>query len=113
MRLMDKAQGREPIASLETLRGLLLKSAQESSVDAVLRTVVQSLAELAEAAVAGGEASETLQSLKRRLETECGDSQEAVPQLPSFGEIIGQSAAVRSLAEQIELVAPTDASVSE
>jgi len=111
MRLMHEARGHEPIVALETLRGLLLKTAQESSVDAVLRTVVHTLADLADAAVAGGYTSETLQSLKRRLESACDDSQDAASQLPSFGEIIGQSAAARSLAEQIELVAPTDASV--
>jgi len=111
MRVMHETPGRESIVSPETLRGLLLTMAQEASVDAVLRTVVHTLTDLAEAAAPGGHAAEQLRALKKRLEGEGEDSREAAAEPPSFGEIIGQSAAVRSLAEQVELVAPTDASV--
>lgn len=108
---MHEAQGHDPIVSFETLRGLLRKTAQESSVDAVLRTVLHTLADLADGAVPGGHASEAFESLQKRVEAAGDDSCEGPPQLPAFGEIIGRSAAVRSLAEKIELVAPTDASV--
>ncbi len=108
---MDETQGHDPIVSIETLRGLLRKTAQESSVDAVLRTVIHTLADLADAAVTSGHGSEALESLRKRLDSAGNGPCEGPPPLPAFGEIIGQSAAVRSLAEKIELVAPTDASV--
>ncbi len=52
-----------------------------------------------------------VEDLKNQLQAENSYLREEVLEAQSFGDIVGQSPAVRSLLEQIDLVAPTDASV--
>ena len=52
-----------------------------------------------------------IQSLRTQLELENAYLREEVSDARAFGEIVGQSTALRSITQQIELVAPTDASV--
>jgi DNA-binding NtrC family response regulator len=63
------------------------------------------------AAIANARAFEEIQRLKAQLELQNAYLQEEVVEAKAFGELVGQSAALRQLASQIDLVAPTDASV--
>lgn len=63
------------------------------------------------AAVANARAFEEIQRLKRQLELQNAYLQEEVIQARAFGDLVGQSAALRQIISQIDLVAPTDASV--
>ncbi|MCL4179653.1 MAG: sigma 54-interacting transcriptional regulator [Verrucomicrobia bacterium] len=63
------------------------------------------------AAIANARAFEEIQRLKAQLELQNAYLQEEVVEAKAFGELIGQSAALGQLASQIDLVAPTDASV--
>jgi transcriptional regulator with GAF, ATPase, and Fis domain len=69
------------------------------------------IADHAAAAVVNARAFEEVERLKRKLELENAYLREEVEEAESFGSIVGQSAATRGLLRQIELVAPTDASV--
>jgi transcriptional regulator with GAF, ATPase, and Fis domain len=56
-------------------------------------------------------AFEQIEQLKAQLELENTFLQEEVLEAKAFGDIIGQSAAVKQLLRQVEMVAPTDATV--
>lgn len=60
-------------------------------------------------AIANARAFEEIQHLKAQLELENTFLKEEVLEAQNFGEIVGQSPAIANLVEQIELVAPTDA----
>jgi transcriptional regulator with GAF, ATPase, and Fis domain len=62
-------------------------------------------------AVANARAFEEIQRLKAQLEQQNAYLQEEVVEAKAFGDLIGQSAALRQVVSQIDLVAPTDASV--
>ncbi|HEY4310656.1 MAG TPA: sigma 54-interacting transcriptional regulator [Pirellulales bacterium] len=62
-------------------------------------------------AIANARAFQEIESLRRRLELENRYLREEIDELHSFGSIIGDSAALAKILEQIELVAPTRASV--
>jgi transcriptional regulator with GAF, ATPase, and Fis domain len=63
------------------------------------------------AAVANARAFNEIARLKAQLELQNSYLQEEVIEAKAFGDIIGESAALRQIANQIDLVAPTDASV--
>jgi transcriptional regulator with GAF, ATPase, and Fis domain len=63
------------------------------------------------AAIANARAFEEIQRLKAQLEQQNTYLQEEVVEAKAFGELVGQSAALRQIISQIDLVAPTDASV--
>ncbi len=63
------------------------------------------------AAVANARAFEEIQRLKAQLELQNTYLQEEVIEAKAFGELVGQSAALRQIISQIDLVAPTEASV--
>jgi transcriptional regulator with GAF, ATPase, and Fis domain len=69
------------------------------------------IADLVAASLANARAFEEIQSLRTQLELENAYLREEVSDARAFGEIVGQSPALRSITQQIELVAPTDASV--
>ena len=69
------------------------------------------IADLTAASIANARAFEEIQSLRIQLELENAYLREEVSDARAFGEIVGQSPALRSITQQIELVAPTDASV--
>lgn len=63
------------------------------------------------AAVANARAFEEIQRLNSQLEQQNAYLQEEVVEARAFGDLVGQSAALRQIVSQIDLVAPTDASV--
>jgi len=63
------------------------------------------------AAIANARAFEEIQRLKAQLELQNAYLQEEVVEAKAFGVLVGQSAALRQIISQIDLVAPTDASV--
>jgi len=69
------------------------------------------IADHAAAAIANARAFEQIETLKRQLELERDYLREEVREAQEFGDIIGDSAALRNVLQQVELVAPTDASV--
>jgi len=62
-------------------------------------------------AIANVRAFEEIQRLKAQLEQQNAYLQEEVVEAKAFGNLVGQSAALRQVVSQIDLVAPTDASV--
>ncbi|MDB6067904.1 MAG: fhlA 3 [Pedosphaera sp.] len=62
-------------------------------------------------AIVNARAFEQIQCLKGQLELENAYLQEEVVEARAFGDLVGQSAALRQTISQIDLVAPTDASV--
>ena len=63
------------------------------------------------AAIANARAFEEIQKLKAELEQQNAYLKEEVIEAKAFGELVGQSAALRQISSQIDLVASTDASV--
>jgi transcriptional regulator with GAF, ATPase, and Fis domain len=62
-------------------------------------------------ALANVRAFEEIQRLKSQLEQQNAYLQEEVVEAKAFGALVGQSAALRQIVSQIDLVAPTEASV--
>jgi transcriptional regulator with GAF, ATPase, and Fis domain len=62
-------------------------------------------------AIANARAFEEITELRRRLQIERDYLREEVKEALAFGEIVGQSTALRSVLEQVEMVAPTNATV--
>jgi transcriptional regulator with GAF, ATPase, and Fis domain len=63
------------------------------------------------AAIAHARAFDEIQRLKAQLEMRNTYLQEEVVEAKAFGDLVGQSAALRQIVSQIELVAPTEVSV--
>ena len=63
------------------------------------------------AAIANARAFEEIQRLKTQLEQQNAYLQEEVVEARAFGDLVGESAALRQVISQIDLVAPTEASV--
>jgi len=63
------------------------------------------------AIIANAHAFEEIQRLKAQLEQQNSYLQEEVVEAKAFGDLVGQSAALRQIISQIDLVAATDASV--
>jgi transcriptional regulator with GAF, ATPase, and Fis domain len=63
------------------------------------------------AAIANARAFEEIQRLRAQLKQQNTYLQEEVVEAKAFGDLVGQSAALRQIISQIDLVAPTDASV--
>lgn len=63
------------------------------------------------AAIANARAFEEIQKLKGELERQNAYLKEEIIEAKALGELIGQSAALHQISGQIDLVAPTDASV--
>ena len=72
---------------------------------------LQMIADHAATALANARAWEEIEGLKQRLELENAYLQEEIRSGDAFGEIIGKSQPLQTLAQQISLVAPTDAAV--
>jgi transcriptional regulator with GAF, ATPase, and Fis domain len=68
-------------------------------------------ADHAAVALANARAFEEIARLREQLELENAYLQEEVTVALAFGDIVGQSSAIHKVLEQVELVAPTDASV--
>jgi transcriptional regulator with GAF, ATPase, and Fis domain len=63
------------------------------------------------AGIANARAFEEIERLKSRVEQQNAYLQEEVIEAKAFGDLVGQSAALRQVVSQIDLVAPTEASV--
>ena len=63
------------------------------------------------AAIANGRAFEEIQRLRAQLELQNAYLQEEVIEAKAFGDLVGQSSALHQIISQIDLVAPTEASV--
>jgi len=63
------------------------------------------------AAIANARAFDEIQRLKGQLELQNTYLQEAVVEAKAFGDLVGQSAALKYIVGQIDVVAPTEASV--
>ncbi len=69
------------------------------------------IADHAATAIVNARAFEKIQRLQEQLELECSYLREEVQEARAFGDIVGQSDALQSVLEQVDLVAPTDANV--
>lgn len=87
--------------------GLFARNKPGSLCFAWLRMIADHLA----AAIANARAVDEIGALKRQLEQENAYLRDEVQQTAVFGDLIGQSPALQSIARQIELVAPTDSAV--
>lgn len=63
------------------------------------------------AAMANARAFEEIQHLKAQLELQNAYLQEAVVEAKAFGDLVGQSSVLKNVVSQIDVVAPTEASV--
>jgi transcriptional regulator with GAF, ATPase, and Fis domain len=72
---------------------------------------LRAFADHAAVSIANARAFEELQDLRRKLELENAYLQEEVRESLQYRGIVGQSAALMRILDQVELVAPTDASV--
>ncbi|MGO8674842.1 MAG: sigma 54-interacting transcriptional regulator [Limisphaerales bacterium] len=72
---------------------------------------VQIFADHIGAAIANARAFEEIRRLKAQLEQRNSYLQEEVVEAKAFGDLVGQSAALRQIISQIDLVAPTETSV--
>ena len=69
------------------------------------------IADHAATAIVNARAFEKIQRLQEQLTLECSYLREEVAEARAFGDIVGESDALRSVLNQIELVAPTDTNV--
>jgi transcriptional regulator with GAF, ATPase, and Fis domain len=72
---------------------------------------LRAIADGAAAAIATARAFERIEDLTRRLERENEYLREEVTRAGAFGELVGRGPALEAVARQIDLVAPTDATV--
>jgi len=87
--------------------GVFSRAALEDQEMAWLRM----FADHAAVAIANARAFDEIERLRERLEHENNYLREEVRDARTFGEIVGQSPALRKVLEQVKLVGPTDASV--
>lgn len=102
--------GGQPLISRGEVLGVLAIFSRVEIMPACLDWL-RMMADHLAAALANANAWEEVESLKRRLEMENAYLQEEVRKGESFGEMIGQSAALQTVARQIEMVAGTDSTV--
>ena len=74
-------------------------------------TWMRMIADHAASAIANARAFEKIAQLKEQLELERDYLRDEVLEAHAFGDIVGQSPSLKNVLQQIELVAPTDASV--
>lgn len=74
-------------------------------------TWLRMIADHAAAAIANARAFEEIEQLKGQLELERDYLRDELLEASEYGDIVGQSPSLRNVLQQIDLVAPTDASV--
>lgn len=72
---------------------------------------IRMIADHAAAAIVNARAFEEIEHLKGQLELETTFLREEIHEVSAFGDFVGQSAALKNVLKQVELVAPTDANV--
>ena len=80
-------------------------------LDGELLIWLRMIADHTAAAIANARAFEEIERLRARLELENVYLRDEVKAASSFGDIVGNSPALRAVLEQVELVGPTDANV--
>ena len=72
---------------------------------------LRGFADHAAVAISNARAFEEIQELRRQLELENAYLRDAVDNEGTFGDVVGQSAQIKIIQDQVQLVAPTDAAV--
>ena len=99
-----------PIVFKDETLGLIAGFARENPADEAMPWS-RIFANHIGAAIVNARAFQEIQRLKAQLELQNTYLQEEVVEAKAFGDLIGQSDALRQIASQIDLVAPTDAAV--
>ena len=99
-----------PITFNGEILGAIVSATREAFQEE-LRPWGQIFADHLGAAIVNARAFDEIQRLKSQLELQNAYLHEAVVEAKAFGDLIGQSPALRHIVEQIEVVAPTEASV--
>ena len=102
--------GGQPLEFRGEVLGVLAVFSRATIGDTCLEWL-RMIANHAAASLANASAWEEIETLRDQLELENEYLQEEVRGRDSFGEMIGQSAALQKVGEQIDLVAPTDSTV--
>ena len=105
-----RAFGGQPLVHRGAVLGVLAVFPRACLGDENL-TWIRMIADHAAAAIANARAFEEIERLKAQLELERDYLRDEVLEAHAFGDIVGQSPSLKNLLQQIELVAPTDASV--
>lgn len=98
----------QPLAFRDEVLGVIAVSSRRVATQADFDTV-RIIADHAAAAIAHARAFDQIQALRARLEMENTYLKEEVER--GFGDLVGRSPALRQVLDQIDLVAPTDATV--
>ncbi len=98
----------QPLAFRDEVLGVVAVSSRRVATQADFDTV-RIIADHAAAAIAHARAFDQIQALRARLEMENTYLKEEVER--GFGDLVGRSPALRQVLDQIDLVAPTDATV--
>lgn len=101
----------QPLIFKGEVLGVLAVFTRSILKDSKARFWLRMIADHAAAAIAHARAFEEIERLRAQLELENEYLREEVIEARDFGDIIGQSPALRAVLRQVELVAPTDASV--
>jgi transcriptional regulator with GAF, ATPase, and Fis domain len=105
-----KSCGTTPIIFKGEILGVIIGFTREDVPDE-FRPWGRIFADHVGAAIANARAFEEIQRLKAQLELQNTYLQAEIVEAKAFGDLIGQSAALRQVVSQIDLVAPTEASV--
>lgn len=100
----------QPLIFRDEILGVLAIFSRES-LDEPEFGWLRVFADHAAVAITNARAFEEIARLREQLELENAYLQEEVKAALAFGDIVGQSSAIHKVLEQVELVAPTDASV--
>ncbi len=100
----------QPIMYQDHILGVLAVFTREPVTEDA-PTWLRMIADHVAVAIANTNAFEEIEHLQEQLKLENTFLREEVLEAQAFGEIVGQSPALRAVLQQIELVAPTDASV--
>ena len=105
-----RAIGGQPLAHQGEVLGVLAVFTRACLGEENL-TWMRMIADHAAAAIANARAFEEIERLRGQLELERDYLRDEVLEARAFGDIVGQSPSLKNVLQQIDLVAPTDASV--
>ncbi len=80
-------------------------------LEELCRDCLRTIADLAAASIANARAFDEIELLRGQLELENAYLREEVSESRDYGDIVGQSPALRNIIQQIDMVAPTEANV--
>jgi len=105
-----RALGGQPLVHQGKVLGVLAVFTRDCLGEEDL-TWMRMIADHAAAAIANARAFEEIERLKGQLELERDYLRDELLEANEFGDIVGQSPSLKNVLQQIDLVAPTDASV--